>query len=206
MAFPFMRGNKTRVFGFLRMKLAGASFGSVLFTQIESLVFGLFRGIPGIPGFFVRYLLGKVFFGKLDGWCWIQSGVTIVHSDRLRVGKHFACNTGTYIGAAGGITIGDYVLLGTNVTITSGVHPTHGRTPPIWQRPVEYKPVVIEDDVWLGAGVVILPGVTVRRGTVVGANSVVTKNTEEYAIYVGAPARKIGSRDDGSSGPGLSAP
>jgi maltose O-acetyltransferase len=63
------------------------------------------------------------------------------------------------------------------------------------------KAIIIEDDVWIGAGAVIMPGVTLRRGTVVGANSVVTKDTEEYAVVVGAPARKIRSRADTTSAP-----
>lgn len=197
MAFPPVRGrNALRVFNFVRKKLHGISFASVCLSQIEAIAFGLFRGVPGAPGFLIRYLLAKLFFRKLNGWCWIQCGVTIVHSDRLVVGQHFACNTGTYIGAAGGITIGDYVLLGTNVTITSAVHPIQGADPPVWARPVEHKPVQIEDDVWIGAGAVVLPGATLRRGTVVGANAVVSGETEEYGVYVGAPARKIRSRLD----------
>lgn len=54
--------------------------------------------------------------------------------------------------------------------------------------------VTIENDVWIGTGVVILSGVTIHDGAVVGAGSVVTKDVEPYAIYVGNPAHKIGSR------------
>ena len=54
--------------------------------------------------------------------------------------------------------------------------------------------VVLGDDVWLGAGSVILPGVTVANGAVVGANSVVNRNVGEYEIWCGAPATKVGER------------
>jgi len=54
--------------------------------------------------------------------------------------------------------------------------------------------VVIEDDVWLGAGVVVMPGVTIASGVVVGANSVVIKDIPSYEIWAGAPAKKIGER------------
>jgi acetyltransferase-like isoleucine patch superfamily enzyme len=55
--------------------------------------------------------------------------------------------------------------------------------------------IVIEDDVWIGAGARILDGVVIREGTVVGAGAVVTKSTEPYAVVVGVPARKISTRD-----------
>ena len=54
--------------------------------------------------------------------------------------------------------------------------------------------ITIEDDVWIGAGVKVLDGVIIRKGCVIGANSVVTHSTEEYGIYVGVPARKIKKR------------
>lgn len=56
------------------------------------------------------------------------------------------------------------------------------------------KGIVIEDDVWIGAGVKILDGVTIAKGCVIGANAVVTRSTEAYGIYVGVPAQKIKSR------------
>jgi lipopolysaccharide O-acetyltransferase len=53
------------------------------------------------------------------------------------------------------------------------------------------SPVVIDDNVWIGEGVVILPGITIGKGAIVGANSVVTKNVSAYTIVVGAPAKVI---------------
>lgn len=51
--------------------------------------------------------------------------------------------------------------------------------------------ITIEDDVWLGANVTILPNVTLKKGSIIGAGSVVTKDTEEFSIYAGIPAKKI---------------
>lgn len=181
---------------FLRKKLVSLSLPELIFTQFESFLFWLVGGLPGIPGFALRYAACRLLFRELGGFCWIQPRVTIVRSNRLTVGKHFGCNTGTFIGASGGIAIGDYVLIGSNVTISSAAHPIDGRLPPVFARPVVPEPVRIEDDVWIGAGASILPGVTLRKGTVIGANSVVNRDTEEYGVYVGAPARKIRSRDD----------
>lgn len=179
---------------FLRDKLRTVSFGSVLRLQVEAFVVALAGWVPGVPGFLVRTLCYKVLFRRLAGMAWIQPGVTFVETQNLSVGKHFGCNTGSYINALGGLTIGNYVLIGSNVTISAGQHPIDGATPPVFARPAIPKPIVIEDDVWIGAGAVIMPGVTLRKGTVVGANAVVTRDTQEYSVMAGVPARKLRSR------------
>jgi acetyltransferase-like isoleucine patch superfamily enzyme len=180
--------------GFLSGKLAGIGLPELLFSQVEASAFWLVGGLPGIIGFVARAAAFKLFFKRLGGFCWVQHGVTIVSSNRLRIGKHFGCNSGTYINAVGEITIGDYVLIGSNVTISSGMHPIEGEEPPIFARPAVPKPIRIEDDVWIGAGAVIMPGIVLARGSVVGANAVVTRDTEAYSVNVGIPARKIRSR------------
>ncbi len=180
---------------FLRDKLGRVGLGELLFSQLEALAMWLVGGIPGVPGFALRTLTYKMLFGRLGGFAWIQPGVTFVQSNRLRIGAHFGANTGSYLNAGGGLTIGDYVLLGSNVTISSGRHPIEGRFPPVFARPVEPRAIVIEDDVWIGAGAVIMPGITLRRGSVIGANAVVTKDTDPYAVMAGVPARRIRTRD-----------
>ena len=186
--------------GFLKNKLAGVRLSDLLVSQAEAVVYWFVGGLPGAIGFAVRTAAYKLFFARLGGFAWVQHGVTIVQSNRLRVGRHFGCNTGSYINAVGGIEIGDYVLIGSNVTISSGMHPIDGAEPPVFARPVIPKPIRIEDDVWIGAGAVIVPGVTLRRGSVIGANAVVTRDTEPYSVNVGAPARKVRSRLPEESG------
>ena len=198
-----MAAEEKRARGFLRSKISHLSAGELILSQVESIVWWLVGGLPALPGFAFRWAALKLMAKRVNGFCWVQPGVTFVQTDRLEIGRHFGCNTGTYINAIGGITMGDYVLLGSNVTISSGMHPIEGSSPPIFSRPTIPTPIRIEDDVWIAAGAVILPGVTLRKGTVVGANSVVTKDTDEFSIYAGAPARKIGSRlrDSQSQGP-----
>lgn len=94
----------------------------------------------------------------------------------------------------GYIDIGDYVLIGNNVTISSGVHPTEGRLVEIYRRSIIPKKIIIERDVWIGAGAVILPGVTLKKGSVIGANSLVNRDTRPYSINVGVPIKEIGLR------------
>jgi acetyltransferase-like isoleucine patch superfamily enzyme len=180
--------------GFLREKLKTYSVTDLLWGQWEAFTIWIFQGIPGLPGFVLRNLTSSILFKKKSGFAWIQPNIFFVHTDRLSVGKNLGVNSGTYINAVGTIVMGDFVLIGSNVTISSGKHPIDGIVPHVYERPVEPLPILIEDGVWIGAGAVIMPGVTLRKGTVVGANSVVTRSTEEYSVVVGVPARKIRSR------------
>jgi maltose O-acetyltransferase len=180
---------------FLREKIGHLNFGDLMFSQWEAFILWFVGGIPGVPGFAFRTAACKMLFKRLRGFAWIQPGVTFVQTNRISVGAHFGVNSGTYINGLGGVTMGDYVLIGSNVTISSGLHEIEGRFPPVFARPGVPRAITIEDDVWIGAGAVIMPGVTLRSGTVVGANSVVTKDTEAYSVVAGVPARKLRSRD-----------
>ena len=186
---------KLNIFTFARKKIGHYSFLHLIFTQIEALVIWLFGGFPGIIGFILRNIFYRLLFKKLKGFACIQPNVQFVETGKLEVGRFFGINSGSYINAIGGIKIGDYVLIGSNVTISGGQHPIDGINPPVFSRPVIPKKIIIEDDVWIGAGAVIMPGITLRKGTVVGACSVVTKSTEEYSVVVGAPAKKIRNRN-----------
>lgn len=181
---------------FLIKKIRGYSLSTLIRLECESLVLGLLSIIPTTLGAILRTLAAKIFFKKLQGVPWIQPRVTIVHSDRIICGSHFGVNSGTYINGVGGIEFGNFVLIGSNVTISSGMHPINGLSPPVFSRPTTPKKIIIQDDVWIGAGAVIMPGIVLAKGTIIGANTVVTKNTEAYGIYVGAPAKKIGNRQD----------
>lgn len=179
---------------FVINKIKGMSLADVIFSEVEAWLLAPFQLVPGFIGILVRFPIYKLLFKRLGGLPIIQQGVTLVHTRRLAVGRHFGVNTGTYINALGGITIGDYVLVGSNVTISSGRHPIAGAEPPIFARPSIPEGICIEDDVWIGANAVIMPGVTLSKGTVVAANAVVTRTTLPYAVMAGVPAKMIKSR------------
>ena len=85
------------------------------------------------------------------------------------------------------IYIGNNVLIGPNVTIDAGTHPIH---PKLRRKAAQYNlPVVIEDNVWIGASAIVLPGVRIGENTVIGAGSVVTKDIPANVIAIGTPCR-----------------
>lgn len=114
----------------------------------------------------------------------------------LIVGNNSAIGAYSFIGAQGGIQIGSNVIMGPRVSIHSENHVFDNSEIPIRLQGESRKGVVVEDDCWIGAGVIILDGVCIKRGSVVAAGSVVTKDIEAFSIYAGVPAKKIKSRKE----------
>lgn len=112
----------------------------------------------------------------------------------LSIGDHTHINRFCHFSARGIIEIGSHVLIAPHVIIWAQNHEFRDGSKKILAQGYTYSKVVIEDDVWIAAGAIIVSGVRVGQGTVVGAGSVVTKNTEPYSIVVGSPAKKIGMR------------
>jgi len=105
---------------------------------------------------------------------------------KLEIGDNVSIGMYVYMWSEGGIKIGNRVMIGSHVQISSA---THEYNKEIMRNTHVTKPVLIEDDVWIGTHAVILPGVTIGHGAVVGANSVVTKNIEPMSVVMGSPAR-----------------
>lgn len=92
----------------------------------------------------------------------------------------------------GPLEIGDNVMMGPDVLILTSRHNTSRVDIPMCkQGDLPKQKVTIGNDVWIGARVIILPGVKVGNGVIIGAGSVVTKNIPDYAVVVGAPAKII---------------
>lgn len=106
---------------------------------------------------------------------------------RLEIGECAVINNGASIAATESIVIGARALIGPYVMINdTAYHDLHERA--VMPPP---QPIVIEDDVWLGAKSTVLPGVRIGRGAVVSANALVTKNVEEFTIVSGVPAAVV---------------
>ena len=102
---------------------------------------------------------------------------------------------------ARGNQIGDGVLIGPCVLIWSQNHCYEERDLPIREQGYKRSQVTVEDDVWIGARAIILPGVRLSRGTVVAAGAVVTRLTDCYSIVAGVPAKPMGLRRSRSRHP-----
>jgi acetyltransferase-like isoleucine patch superfamily enzyme len=118
-----------------------------------------------------------------------------VHVGRgpISIGDASYINTGCFFDAGGGITIGAHCHIGQRVDIVTGSHRFGDAT----QRAGDWfaAPVVIGDGCWLGAEVMVLPGVTIAPGCIIGARALVTKDTRPNGLYVGSPAVRVRDLD-----------
>ena len=122
----------------------------------------------------------------------IEPKVFFYLMSRTKIGDNSGIGMRSHVEA---VEIGKNVMIGPELIVFSG-NKRFDRTdiPMIEQTSDEVSPVVIEDDVWIGARVIILPGRTIGQGAIVGAGSVVTKDVDPYSIVGGNPARVIGHR------------
>jgi len=120
---------------------------------------------------------------------WFQAPSRIIIGDDVRI--HPTCR----LDGVGGIEIGSHVGIGPGAQIYSQNHGYKDKDQLYYYQPYALAKVVIEDDVWVGAGSLIMAGKTIRQGTIIAAGSVVTKDTESYSVVAGVPAKKIGQRE-----------
>jgi len=158
-------------------KIAQRIFNRSVFTIAK------FRGI--FWGFFTKDM------GKSVS---IFSSCKIASPSGVTLGNYVTVGSNTVLSGAGGLSIGNYVMIGTNCNILTSQHKFNDTKLPMMMQGVVLGKIVIEDDVWIGANVVVLPDVTIGSGAVVGANSVVNKNVEPRTVVAGVPAKFIKKR------------
>ena len=113
---------------------------------------------------------------------------------------HIEIGDGTYVGAyacisgPGPVKIGKHCLVAAHCGIYGNHHNFDDPTIPIKEQGLSSQGITIEDDCWLGAGVKVLDGVTIGKGSIIGASAVVNKNIPPYSIAVGVPAKVISPR------------
>ena len=127
----------------------------------------------------------------------VHPTVLLRQGERIEIGNHCLINHNNVLQAGkefGKIKIGNYVHTGANVMMFAFNHSIDDLDIPSKLQDYYDADICIEDDVWIGAGSVIIAGVTIGRGSVIGSNSVVTKDIPPYSIVAGVPARIIRTR------------
>ncbi len=127
-----------------------------------------------------------------------ENAYLVAHSDvggpiKIDIGDNVEINERFFAEAHKSIKIGNDVLIGPEVMIFDHNH-SFKKKELIRKQSQTVKPVVIGDDVWIGARAIILAGVTVGKGSVIGAGSVVTKSVPPYSVVAGVPAKVIKKR------------
>lgn len=112
----------------------------------------------------------------------------------LVVGDHSNIGPYCYIGCSGHISIGNNVMISPRVSIYAENHVFDNTDTPIKSQGVKKENVVIEDDCWIASNSILLAGVTIGKGSVVAAGSVVTQDVPPYSVVAGVPARVIKNR------------
>ena len=141
----------------------------------------------------IRIYLFSLDLKKFGKRSWIKFPVTFEGKDFIEIGDDVSINSFVHIWGHGGVKIGNRVMIAKHVAITSLTHDYTYEN--MRFAPIIAKPVIIEDDVWIGSNAVINPGVTIGKGAVIGAGAVVTKDVAPYAIVVGVPARLLKFRE-----------
>ena len=144
-----------------------------------------------------RAALLREMFCEIGEGCYIEPPFHANWGGRfVHFGKNIYANFGLTLVDDTYITIGDYTMIGPNVVLATAGHPV---LPALRERGLQYNaPIVIGRNCWLGAGVLVMPGVTIGDNTVVGAGSVVTRDLPANVVAVGNPCRvlrEIGEKD-----------
>ena len=138
-----------------------------------------------------RYLYLNKYANSIGKNVFIGKYITIKNIDNLSIGNDVSIHAYSYIDAYGKIEIGNSVSIANHTTLISSDHTWTDRNTPIKYNPVSPKKIIIENDVWIAAGVRVLGGNTINKRNVIGAGAVVNKSTEENSVYVGVPIKKV---------------
>ena len=129
-----------------------------------------------------RALLGEILGRPLPDTVTVYPPLYCDHGLNVSLGERVFINQGCWLLDIGGITVGDRTMIGPNVTLSTAGHPVA-----LAERygGITCRPIVIEPDVWIGAGATITPGVTIGYGSVIGAGTVVSRDVAPLTVVTG---------------------
>ncbi len=172
----------------VRRHLAAYTFKQLLVRLAEESLWWFLRSLPSIGGVWLRYLFLKMTTKRLDGFCWISEGCTIVNSYNLSIGSGFAVNRNVLLDAMGGIEIGDRCGIGPNCVLISQEHSMLSREY-FGRDSHRERTIRLGSDVWIGSNCFVKAGVTIGDHAVVGACSNVIDDIPPNGRVIGSPAR-----------------
>lgn len=144
-----------------------------------------------IPSHFLRRFVYRFWGIRIGSGSTIHTGATFYYPRNISVGQDSIIGERAVLDGRDKLTIGNHVDIASEVMIYNAQHDVQDEN-----FKAVTAPVVIEDYVFIGPRAIILPGVTIKRGAVVGAGAVVTKDVEEFKIVGGVPAKEIGERQN----------
>lgn len=141
-----------------------------------------------------RIYLCRHLFKKLGIKTIIQKGVQFGNGENVELGDYSSIGKNSLI--PNNTKIGNYVMIAQDLYIIANNHAFSDITTPMYFQHNELKlETIIDDDIWIGAKVIITPGRKIAKGSIIGAGSVVTKNIPENQIWAGNPAKFIKNRN-----------
>lgn len=139
----------------------------------------------------LRRVFYNLFFKKVGKELIINVNCHFEVPENIVIGDNCSFNRNCWVSGGGGLILGDDVIIGPNIVIHTANHNYKNQDLRIRSQGHTFKKVEIMDNVWIGAGAIILPGVTINSNSIVAAGAVVTKDVQENTIVGGSPAKFI---------------
>ena len=168
-------------------------------TFIEKIKLTIYLYLQNSLNFFPDFLIGNrlrrtfysIYFKKLGVNVIISAHVHFEVPEKIEIGDNCAFNRGCWISGGGSLIIHDDVIIGPKVIIHTANHNYSNSTIPIRLQGHNFKRVIIKNNVWIGAGAIILPGVMINENCIIGAGAVVTKDVPANSMAGGVPAKVL---------------
>lgn len=147
------------------------------------------RCVGYFPMHMFRRFFYRLFGMKIGSGSTLHMFATFYDVRNIKIGRDTVIGEWAVLDGRAALTIGDHVATATGVMIYNGEHDINDEN-----FKAKFEPVVIEDYVFIGPRAIILPGVTVKKGAVVAAGAVVTRDVDEFTVVGGVPAKPIAER------------